>query len=214
MSGTHYVPEKEADFDAHYHNVVEYVLAKVMPATPEWTHIPKPTAEALAADYMAWHTAYEATLVPHVPAVTNVKNKALKKSKKALSEFKTRYLLFDPVTDADRLAMGIHIRDTHPTPSGVPTARAQVETFLKGRNQLGVNVVYVSGNPDDPANAGFRIWYTLRGPGEPPSAGPEDLHKSFFTHRKKDLMRALYGPSSVAVSCRTPREQRLRLTDI
>jgi hypothetical protein len=34
------VPARESDFDAHYHNVVEYVLAKVMPATPEWSHIP------------------------------------------------------------------------------------------------------------------------------------------------------------------------------
>jgi hypothetical protein len=104
------VPARESDFDAHYHNVVEYVLAKTMPANPEWPHIPKPAAEALAADYAAWHTAYEATLVPHVPAVTAVKNAALKNSKKALKEFKIRYLLLTPVTEADWRAMGMGIR--------------------------------------------------------------------------------------------------------
>jgi hypothetical protein len=96
-------PARESDFDAHYHNVVEYVLAKVMPATPEWTHIPRSEAEALAAYYTAWHTAYEATLVPHVPAirlhriagstrsvepVTAVKNAAFKNSNKALWDFR------------------------------------------------------------------------------------------------------------------------------
>jgi hypothetical protein len=70
----------------------------------------RPEAEALVADYTAWHTAYEATLAPHVPAVTAVKNAALKNSKKVLREFKIRYLLLPPVTEADWRAMGMGIR--------------------------------------------------------------------------------------------------------
>jgi hypothetical protein len=152
--------------------------------------------EKQAASYTAWHTAYEVTLKPHTPTETAEKNRLHESSEKDLETFVNRFLRYDPaVTEEDKRNMGVPIRDTHPTPSGVPTTRAIVETFLEGRNQLGVNVVYVSGDPDDPANAGFRIWYTAQGPDEPPPAGPEDLHKSFFTHRKKNLIEFDYHDS-------------------
>lgn len=130
MSEEHSVPRKDANFDTHYHNLVTYVMAKVMAATPVWTHIPKPEAEKLAADCMAWRTAYEAVKVPHVPAVTAAKNHARKTSEKTLSEFKTRYLLYPPVTDEDRIAMGMQNRDLVPTPVPRPEDIPITEVLL------------------------------------------------------------------------------------
>jgi hypothetical protein len=51
---------------------------------------------------------------------TEVKNEARKTGEAALTEFITRYLLWDPVTDADRLAVGLHPHDKTQTPLGRP----------------------------------------------------------------------------------------------
>jgi hypothetical protein len=39
-------------------------------------------------------------------------------------------------------------------PNPVPTAQTTVETCLVGRHELGIRLVYVTDNPDDPANKG------------------------------------------------------------
>jgi hypothetical protein len=143
MKGICAAPRKDVDFDAHYHTVVEYVLAKVMPATPEWTHIPKPEAEALAADYGVWHAAWEATRAPHLPPVTAAKNAARARSMRVLSDFKRVYLSRPPVTEADLRAMGIYPDDDTPTTINpldefplveTRTAKARIVDFwFKGR---------------------------------------------------------------------------------
>jgi hypothetical protein len=74
----YYIPENDAKFDAWFNHLVEYVLAKVLAATPVWTHIPKAEAEKLAASYTAWHTAYEAVIGPHTSVETETKNDAKK----------------------------------------------------------------------------------------------------------------------------------------
>jgi hypothetical protein len=56
-------------------------------------------------------------------------------------------------------------------------------------------MIYVTGNPNDPANKGFRVWYRVIAQGETPPATPEELHKSFFTKRKKDLIEFDFGDS-------------------
>jgi hypothetical protein len=78
---------------------------------------------------------------------------------------------------------------------GIPAAQVTVETYLIGRHELGVKIIYVTGNPSDPANKGYRIWYSVVAPGETPPANPDDLRKSFFTKRKKDLIDFDFGDS-------------------
>jgi hypothetical protein len=70
-----------------------------------------------------------------------------------------------------------------------------VETCRIGRHELGIIIVYVAGRPKDPANKGCRIWYRVAGPGETPPANPEELRKSFFTKRKKDVIGFEFGDS-------------------
>ncbi|MDR0598746.1 MAG: hypothetical protein LBG84_01510 [Treponema sp.] len=38
----------------------------------------------------------------------------------------------------------IQAADTAPTPSGTPTAQVTIETFLVGRHELGIRIVYVT----------------------------------------------------------------------
>jgi hypothetical protein len=112
-----------------------------------------------------------------------------------MRDMKRRYFLTPPLADSDYVSLGLKPRDSTPTASGTPTAQVTVETYLVGRHELGVKIVYVTGKPSDPANKGCRIWYSVAAPGETPPAKPEDLRKSFFTKRKKDLVEFDFGDS-------------------
>jgi hypothetical protein len=112
-----------------------------------------------------------------------------------MRDIKRRYFLAPPLDDPAFIALGLKIHDTIISHSGTPTAQVTVETFLVGRHELGVKLIYVTGNPNDTANKGYRIWHTLIAPGEQAPASPEDLHKSFFTKRKKDVIEFEFGDS-------------------
>jgi hypothetical protein len=105
-----------------------------------------------------------------------------------MRDTKRRYFLTPPLTDADYISLGLKIPDHTPTPSGTPTAQVTIETYLVGRHELGVKIIYVTGTATDPANKGYRIWYSVVAQGEAPPTNPDDLRKSFYTKRKKDLI--------------------------
>jgi hypothetical protein len=113
----------------------------------------------------------------------------------AMRDIKKRYFYVPPLVDADFIALGLKLKDTIPTPSGTPTAQVTTETYLIGRHQLGVKIIYVTGNPADAANKGYRIWYSVITQGETAPANPDDLRKSFFTKRKKDVIDFGFGDS-------------------
>jgi hypothetical protein len=112
-----------------------------------------------------------------------------------MRDIKRRFFLSPPLQDPDYVSLGLKIPDETPTQRGPPTAQVTLETYLLGRHELGVKIVYVTGNPADPANKGYRIWYSLLGPQERPPENPEDLRKSLFTKRKKDVIEFEFGDS-------------------
>ncbi|MDR1249426.1 MAG: hypothetical protein LBK63_09010, partial [Treponema sp.] len=116
-----------------------------------------------------------------------------------MRDFKRRYFLSPPLLDSDFVSLGLKPHDSHQSPSSTPTAQVTVETYLVGRHELGVRIVYVTGSPHDPANKGYRIWYVVVAPGETPPANPEELRKSFFTKRRKDLIEFDFGDSGKTV---------------
>jgi hypothetical protein len=117
----------------------------------------------------------------------------------AMRDMKRRYFLTPPLVDSDYIALGLKPHDSASTASGTPTAQVTIETYLVGRHELGVKIIYVTGSPSDPANKGYRIWYSVITPGETPLVRPEDLRKSFYTMRKKDLIQFDYGDSGKTV---------------
>jgi hypothetical protein len=113
----------------------------------------------------------------------------------AMRDIKRRYFLSPPLQDPDFIALGLRPRDTTPTPAGRPTAQVRVETYLAGRHELGLKLIFVSGDPDDRANKEYRIWYQVVGPGEKAPENPEELAKSFSTKRKKEVIDLGYESS-------------------
>ena len=120
---------------------------------------------------------------------------AFKAMKTHMRDMKKRYLYVPPLADSDLVSLDLKIPDTHPTASGTPTAQVTIETFLVGRHELGIKIVYVTGDPNDPANKGYRIYYKVVAPGSAPPTAPGELIKSFYTKRKKDLMEFDFGDS-------------------
>jgi hypothetical protein len=148
-----------------------------------------------------------------------------------MRDFKRRYFLSPPLTDADYVFHGLKPHDDVSTPSGHPSAQVEQKAYgflfrslrqaanstqfsteimggvllrktpkLSGlsriaRHELGVKMIYVTGSPSDPANKGFRIWYSVIALGETPPANPDELRKSFFTKRKKYLIEFEFGDS-------------------
>jgi hypothetical protein len=70
-----------------------------------------------------WHTAFQKTFGPHTSVDTEAKNDARKAAATVVRPFIAQYLMFPPVTNEDRTAMGVHNKDTQRTPIGDPTTR-------------------------------------------------------------------------------------------
>jgi hypothetical protein len=101
-----------------------------------------------------------------------------------MRDFKRRFFLSPPLTDADLRSLGLWPRDKHPTKTGVPTAQVTVETFYVGPHVLGERIVYVAGDPHDRANKSYQIWYHVAEPGEEAPTHPDQLDKLLATQRK------------------------------
>jgi hypothetical protein len=106
-----------------------------------------------------------------------------------MRDIKRRHFLTPPLLDSGSISLGLKPHDSTPTPGKVPTAHVAVETCLAGRHEPGVRLVYVDGDPRDKENKGYRIWYPVAASGETPPANPDDLRKSFYTQRRKDLIK-------------------------
>jgi hypothetical protein len=133
------------------------------------------------------------------PVVTAQCREVFGRMETKMRDIKKRYFYAPPLTDADFVALGLKIPDSTHSPTGVPAAQVTVETFLVGRHELGVRIVFVTGSPEDKANKGYRIWYKVVGPGEEAPSNPKQLTELFSTKRRKDLLEFQYGDSGKTV---------------
>jgi len=162
----------------------------------DWDIKPEIIAEFSALTDIAEKALTEATNQNTRTSVSITKsNTAFDNLEKLARDIKKRYLYVPPLDESEIIALGLKFRDSKPTPSSFPTAQVTAETFLKGRHELGIKMVYVSGDPKDKANKGYRVYYKVLEEGEAEPSSPEDLTKSFFTKKKKDVIRFDYNDS-------------------
>jgi hypothetical protein len=190
-----YIPYNDLEFNQWFKFICQYVGSKTGGSAPEWTHIPQAVIAKLNDDFAAWYTAYGNTLKPHTPVDTLAKNNAKKESEKLVRPFVNQYLRFLPVTDEDRLAMGIPNHDGKPTPVPALTSQAEADIMFPGIHMLELVKIRKVGNlSDDPrSDYGVRIHYGIMDAvsrkwriAAPPATG-EDLPHSVFTREKKML---------------------------
>ncbi|MDR2445817.1 MAG: hypothetical protein LBD58_00785 [Treponema sp.] len=149
-------------------------------------------AKTAAADAALAAAKSEATRTPVVSAKCR---EAFQTLKDKMRDIKKRYFYAPPLTAADIIGLGLKLPDTTHTASAAPTAQTMAETFLVGRHELGLRIVYTAGDPNDKANKGYRIWYAIVPPDGEAPAKPEALTNSFYTQRKKDVMEFEYDDS-------------------
>jgi hypothetical protein len=154
---------------------------------PSWNIPEQDTQDLTTMVAAALTTAKNETT--RTPVVTAQCKEAFQRMEDKMRDIKKRYFYVPLLTEADLISLGLKPRDSTATPGKVPTAHVSVETYLVERHELGVRLVYVDGDPRDKENRGYRIWHSVIAPGEtPPPANPEELRKSFYTQRRKDLI--------------------------
>jgi hypothetical protein len=169
-----YIPRSDGKFDSFFRNLINYLTTKTSGATPVWTHIPPAAMTALNILFDNWCVAYDVVKGPHNPVETEMKNEAHDTAEKALREFIQRYLLWNPVTDIDRVAMGLPIRDKIKTPQGAPNI--QVGFVLEPAEIYQVRMrfwVLETGEERVPKNMNGVMLYTLIS--DTPITNQEDL---------------------------------------
>jgi hypothetical protein len=139
------------------------------------------------------------TEISRTPVATAQCREAFDALTAEMRDFKRRYFLTPPLSNPDYVSLGLRPPSGSHTPTNPPTAQVVLESYLVGRHELGVKVIYVTGNPNDPANKGYRIWYSVVGAGETQPANPDDLRKSFYTKRKKDIIEFDFDDSGKTV---------------
>jgi hypothetical protein len=93
------------------------------------------------------------------------------------------------VTDEDRRAMGLPIRDTKPTPVGDPVGLVTAVVKYLNEGALELHIEHVESTPADKrANYGVKIAWDVFPMDAPLPDDPEALRRSTFTRRKKELL--------------------------
>jgi hypothetical protein len=133
-----YMPTNYGEFDRFYKAITQYVAQKTAGSDPEWKHILKEARDSLIAEYAVWYTAYALTFKPHTRVETLGKQNAYKTAAKHLRGFINQYLKFPPVTDQDRLALGIPSPDLIRTTRKPPDEKVEFTFKLKDVRQLEV----------------------------------------------------------------------------
>ena len=72
-SNNDFIPAKDGEFDVWFKHLTQYVSNKTGGTSPVWTHIPAEEVSLLNSAYTAWYGAYEPSLIPHTPGITEAK---------------------------------------------------------------------------------------------------------------------------------------------
>ena len=121
-----YIPRAHAAFNNWFSNLFEYVSGWYR----TWS-IPEAEFQKLTQQLVLWGRAFTPTLGPHTPAQKVERNEARRAAEAVIRPFVQRYLMWPPVTDADRTNMNLPIRDTIPTEEPVPCSKV-LRTFELG----------------------------------------------------------------------------------
>jgi hypothetical protein len=165
---TDYIPANAGKFNDFLIKMCKYTSQRASGAGAVWKHIPKEDLDALNNGYFAWGTAYGGFLEdPHRPSKIQARRDAQKIAVSLVRDFVNRFLRHAPVTDEDRVEMGIPVRDKTKTPSGIP--QEEVEFYLKPKGEQKIKVYFKVLGADGKAkphgyNGAFVAWAVLDNP--------------------------------------------------
>ena len=182
MAGT-FIPRSDGAFDGWQGNFEEYVRAHYGDLGLSLGDVDK-----LKTAREAWAKAYETHIQRHQAAIAarQAKDDEHRAYERLIREVVRRIQPFVKVTDAQRAALGITVRDAEPTPTAAPTTRPLVTVDFSKR--LRHTLRYTDeATPTRRARPrgtlGAEIWVKLSGPGENPPSDPAELTFLFLSTR-------------------------------
>lgn len=175
MKKPDYLPRGEAEFFEWQNNFVDLVSTNAA----AWNITPAELGvlTALQTDYLPkYDVANKSKSTTRTSQQVLAKNASTKEYKKGVRKFVKQHIAFnDAVTDDDRLALKVTVRDTVRTPSGTPvTVPDLFLDTLKGsrvkvnvRQQPDANGVSKRGKPDDASAFEAAVWVGANPPDDP-----------------------------------------------
>jgi hypothetical protein len=136
MPNSSYLPSKEAELVDWMDNFTTVLTLH----TTEW-QVPAAEVTALTAALTAFKPLHEAAAGPDSTAVIVEQKNEAKAALVTLIRNMVNYRLANPavVGNAARVELGLHVRDTNPTPAGVPQSAPEIELAFPGIRRIDVH---------------------------------------------------------------------------
>jgi len=187
MARKYYIPQNANKFSQFLTNLLKYVDQKAS----LWNHIPADRITALS-NLNDQFTDLLASMQGQRTSAQNLERRELQaQATKELRGFVNQYLRFAPVTNVDRVEMGVPNHDTIPTTIPPPNIQAHGTLIFPGVGLVDIYDIKPDGaRTDDRAKYGVRIYFGVISRtskfriAEPPKTGA-DLPHSVFTRRTR-----------------------------
>jgi hypothetical protein len=129
-----YIPRNAAQFRFFMSHIMEYTTKM----SPEWTAIPHDRIDELYALHGIFSNLFDLVIADPTPGNISKRNEAQTEAAKALRAFVRQYLRFPPVTNSDRIEMGIPNHDTIRTDHTVVTEEVDFVIQVASQRELSI----------------------------------------------------------------------------
>ena len=176
MSSNHrdYVPQNPAQFRFFMENLLTHVDSHVGVDPPLWPLVPYDRFETLAARFADFKTAHDRHMANPTPANRKAREEAKAACVSELRGFVNQFLRFAPVTNADRIEMGVPVHDTILTDHTVVTEKVDYVIHLRGIRELLIDF-WIQGESHKAKPHGYDGAVIVWGILDAPPASTDDL---------------------------------------
>ena len=178
MSTSHrdYIPQNATQFNVFLQKILQYV------GEHDWEKIPQESRQALTSVTVAYDAAFHAALEAPTPANILRRKEAQVAATKEVRSLVNEYLRFPPVTNADRLEMGIPNHDTIRTDHTVVTEIVDFVIHVRTAREVQVDF-WIQGADHKAKPHGYDgavlVWDVL----DAPPKNADDLHHHTMASR-------------------------------
>jgi len=172
-----YIPSNAQQFGAFMRNLLDYVnLNKTA-----W-NIPQPRLNALLGLFDTFADLLEATAGPHSAAQNLARREAQAAATSELRAFVNQFLRFPPVTNVDRVEMGVPNHDTIRTDHFVVTENVDFVIRLSAIRELVINF-WIQGADHRAKPDGYEGAVIIWGIADAPPENPDELTHHIMASR-------------------------------
>ena len=172
-----YIPHNAAQFDAFLSNLLKYVLSKQV----TWA-LPSAKMQDVSEAYSKFQQAHAAALGTHTSAQILARNEAQAAAVKALRAFVNQYLRFPPVTNVDRVEMGIPNHDNIRTDHKEVTEMVDYVLHLRNIREIMIDF-WIQGSTHKAKPATYDGAVIVWGISDTPPKHPDDLNHHAMASR-------------------------------